>query len=112
MKHRNKSEEKKIALDRIKILFQEAESVFDRDKFLANRYVALARKISMKVKIRFSRELKRKFCKHCYSYLVPGKNCRVRVRLGKVIIYCMECKMFARIPVRKNKIIRNLKTEQ
>lgn len=103
MKHRDKSEEKRIALERIKTLFQEAEKVFSRDKTLANRYVSLARKIAMKVKLRFPQELKRRFCKHCYAYLMPGVNSRVRVRLGKVVISCLECKKFMRIPIRKRK---------
>lgn len=101
MKHRDKSEEKKIALERIKTLFQEAESVFAKDKSLANRYVSLARKIAMKVKARIPAELKRRFCKHCYAYLVPGVNSRVRIRLGKVVISCLECKRFMRIPTIK-----------
>lgn len=101
MKHRDKSEEKRIALERIKTLFQEADGVFSRDKTLANRYVSLARKIAMKVKLRFPQELKRRFCKHCYAYLMPGVNSRVRVRLGKVVTSCLECKKFMRIPTGK-----------
>ena len=93
-------QQKKIAADRIAILFQEAKEIFSKDKSLANRYVTLARKIAMKTKSRIPLELKRQFCKHCYGYLMPGVNSRVRTRAGKVIISCLDCKKFMRIPVR------------
>lgn len=88
---------KKIAEERIKKLFQQAEEVFASDKSLANRYVTLARKIAMKTKVRIPPELKGKFCKHCYKFLTPGINSRIRTRAGKVIISCLECKKFKRI---------------
>lgn len=94
-----KNKQKEIAKERIKILFDKADEVFP-NKSLANRYVTLARKISMKVKVRLPRELKRKFCKHCYKYLRSGTNARIRTRDGKVVISCFECKKFTRIPVR------------
>ena len=100
----SKRKQKEIARERIKELFQEAETIFSRDKSLANRYVTLARKLAMKVKIRIPLELKRRFCKHCYKFLLPGVNARVRTRDGKVIIACLECQRFMRIPiVRKRK---------
>ncbi len=91
---------KKIAEERIKKLFQQAEEVFSSDKSLANRYVTLARKISMKTKTRIPTSLKRKFCKHCYKFLMPGVNSRTRIRGGKVIISCLGCKKFMRIPLK------------
>lgn len=85
---------KKIAKERIAILFSEAEKVFPSDKTLADRYVELARKISMKFNVRFTSEQKRRFCKHCYSYLVPSVNSRVRVRDKMIVNYCLVCKRF------------------
>ncbi len=99
----NKSEQKKIAEERIKILFQQAQENFSKNKSLANRYVTLARKIAMKVKVRIPLELKRRYCKHCYKYLMPGVNARIRTRIGKVVISCLECKKFMRIPTLKRK---------
>ena len=96
----SKEKQKQIAKERIAILFQQAEKIFPKDKALANRYVTLARKIAMKVKIHLPLPLKRRFCKHCYHYLQPGVNARVRTRGGKVIISCFECKNFMRIPIR------------
>lgn len=96
----SKQKQKEIALHRIKILFQQAEEIFPKNKALANRYVSLARKMAMKVHAQIPRELKRRVCKHCYSFLKPGVNCRIRTREGKVVIYCMECKQFTRIPLK------------
>ena len=97
----SKQKQKEIALQRIKILFQQAEEVFPKNKTLADHYVALARKIAMKVRTSLPLELKRRYCKHCYGYLAPGVNARIRTRSGKVIISCLECKKFTRIPIVK-----------
>ena len=94
---------KKIAKERIVELFKQASLMFDRDKKLADRYVELARKIAMKAQYRIPSCLQRRFCKHCFSYLMPGKNLRVRTHEGKVVYYCMECKRFMRFPYIREK---------
>ena len=96
-----KQKQKEIAKERVRRLFELATTMFPKRKDLANRYVDLARKISMKVRMRIPPEFKRRFCKHCYKYLQPGINARVRTREGKVIISCLECKEFMRIPFKK-----------
>ena len=96
----SKTKQKEIARERIQTLFKQAEKTFSKNKSLANRYVTIARKIAMKVKIRIPKQLKRRFCKHCYKYLMPGINSRIRTRSGKVIISCFECKKFMRIPIK------------
>ena len=99
----SRQKQKQIVLERITILFQQADEVFSKNKALANRYVTLARKLAMKVKLSMPQEFKRKYCKHCYKYLKPGINARIRTRDGKVIISCFECKKFTRILVIKKK---------
>lgn len=89
-----------IALDRVKVLFKEAQIKFKTDPTLAQRYVDIARKTAMKVNLRMPRELKRKICKHCYSYLVPPKTCRVRIHKNKVIYYCLDCKKYMRYMIK------------
>jgi ribonuclease P protein subunit RPR2 len=91
----------KIALTRIKKLFEEAAKA--KEQRLANRYVELARRIGMRYKTRIPSELKRRYCKHCYSYLVPSKNCRVRLAGKKVVYCCFNCKKFMRFPYSKKK---------
>ena len=101
-KHKVKSnEQREIALERIKTLFQQAEENFSLDSKLSNRYVELARKISMKYKVKIPSELKRQFCKHCFSFLMPGDNCRIRTKDGILIIYCLNCKKFNKFKYKK-----------
>ena len=101
MARKDKAAAAKQAGRNVAELFAKAEAAFNKDKALANRYIKNARKAAMKVRMRLPAALKRKFCKHCYSFLMPGKNSRVRVNRGKVIISCFECKKFTRIPLKK-----------
>ena len=78
--------------------FELAKKAFSSSKKIANDYVRKARNLAMKHKIRLPRELKRQFCKHCYSFLVPSKNLRVRLQGKKVVYYCLECRRFMRFP--------------
>lgn len=102
-KYNKKNKLKKIAIERVKILLKEAENIFNENKELANSYVKKARKISMKVNLRIPSNLKRKYCKHCYSFLMPGKNLRVRTRNKMVVYYCLECKKFSRFKLNPKK---------
>ncbi len=88
-----------IALERIKILFQEAARQFKSHPERSHRYITLARKIAMKAKVKIPKNLKRKFCLHCYKFLQPGVNCRVRTKNKKLVYYCFSCKRFMRIPL-------------
>ena len=100
MKIISKKKQKDIAKERIQTLFKQAGDAFSKNPSLSHRYVTLARKICMKVKLRMPRDLKRKYCKHCYKFLMPGTNARIRTREGKLIIYCLECKKYTRIPLK------------
>lgn len=92
-----------IAKDRIIQLFLMAEKMaFLGDLNLANRYVDIARKISMRFKVKIPKEFKRRFCKNCYSYLLPGSNCRIRINQGKLIIYCYNCEKYTRFIFKNN----------
>jgi ribonuclease P protein subunit RPR2 len=93
----NKQLFKKIASERVLILFNQAELKFHEDSSLSDRYVQLARKIAMKYKVKIPREFKRRFCKSCFRYLVPGANCRVRLCKSKVVYTCLNCKNMTRI---------------
>lgn len=106
MKRRYRKKPKKftdIAKERINELFEQAKKEFNNDPKLSNRYVEIARKISMKYKVRIPRELKKSFCKHCYVFLMPSKNCRIRTHKGKVVYYCLNCKKYMRFPYIKEK---------
>ncbi|KAA0003661.1 MAG: ribonuclease P [Thermoplasmata archaeon] len=90
---------KRIAEKRIKRLFKEAEKRARQERLeLSNRYVEIARKISMKYLVRIPKEFRMKYCKKCGSYLVPGKNCRIRLQKHKVVITCLNCGEVKRYP--------------
>lgn len=97
----NKKNQKIIARNRINKLFELAEKNAHSNKLdLSNGYVELARKISMRYLVKIPKEHKRKFCKHCYNYLLPFVTGRIRIHRGKVIIYCYNCKKYSRIPLK------------
>lgn len=100
---KDKKLQKKIAKNRINKLFVMAEHCALSGKInLADRYVEIARKLSMKYLVRMPKQFKRRFCKHCCSYLLPDATCRVRIHHGKLVIYCYKCKKYTRIPLKKH----------
>lgn len=105
-----RAKQKYIARERVKHLISFAEKVFSKDPKLANHYINLARRVAMKTRVRIPPELKKRFCKHCYVFLQPGVNCRVRTRNGKVVYYCLNCKEYMRFPFLKEKKLRKMKT--
>ena len=82
---------KKIAKERISELFDQARQAFAAHPERSNRYVELARKIAMRQRVRIDREFRRQYCHHCYAFLVPGRNMRVRVHDGNVVVTCGSC---------------------
>ena len=100
---KNKTLQKTIAKDRIDKLFSLAEQYALSGKIhLSHRYVELARKISMRYLVPMPKECKRRFCKHCYHYLLPYVNSRVRIHRNKLIIYCHDCNKYTRIPLKNS----------
>ena len=102
MNYKNKKFQKSIAKKRIINLFNLADDkALSGDLDLADRYTDIARRISMKNLVRIPSNLKRKFCKHCYCYLLPDTNCRIRIHNKRIIIYCKNCNKYTRIPLNK-----------
>ena len=91
----------RIAKLHIDSLFQQARDIAPKDLKRATRYVELARNIAMKFRIRLPSAYKRLFCPHCYHFLLPSRNLRVRVHEHRIIYYCLECKKFWRRPLKK-----------
>ncbi len=100
-----------IAGERIDILFDLAErEASAHNLHRADRYVGLARKIGMRYNVRIPGRYKRRYCKHCHSYLLPSVNCRVRVRGRKVIIFCENCGDHMRVPFYREKVGKKSET--
>jgi ribonuclease P protein subunit RPR2 len=103
MKYRD-ANRKKIARERIEVLFNRAAEFFPEDPEHAGRCVELARRIAMRQRVRIPRALRRRYCRRCHAYLVPGVNMRVRVHNGRVVVTCMHCGHQMRYPVvRRNR---------
>ncbi|MCW4032308.1 MAG: ribonuclease P protein component 4 [Candidatus Bathyarchaeota archaeon] len=103
---------KKIARERIEILMKLAQKSVHEDPDLAKRYVTLARKIGMKCQLRLPKNLKMFICKGCGNLLVPGTNCRVRLRSdngSRVVLTCLKCNTVKRFPLTREKKLRKQK---
>ncbi|MFH1649006.1 MAG: ribonuclease P [Candidatus Woesearchaeota archaeon] len=85
-----------IVQESISHYFDEAEKIFLSDPKRADRYVDIARKLAMRHRARIPKKYQLKFCKHCYTYLRPGVNARVRKNVKTISIYCERCKRFTR----------------
>jgi ribonuclease P protein subunit RPR2 len=97
---------KRIAKRRVEVLFQQAEKTRRENPQLASRYVETARKIAMAARIRLPTEYKRRICKNCNTLLVPGDNCRVRIKQKRephVVVTCLTCGYQTRMLLRKKK---------
>ena len=95
---------KRIAMQRIRTLFHLARETVHEDPALAQRYVDIARKVAMAAKVRLPRKYRRQVCPHCKSFILPGVNCRVRVKQRRephVVITCLNCGKQMRIPLKR-----------
>ncbi len=93
---------KKIALQQIHQLFQLAKTTINEDEKLAQRYIAIARKISMASRVRLPLEYRRQICKGCKKLILPGINCRVRLQQRRephITVTCKHCGEHMRFPI-------------
>jgi ribonuclease P protein subunit RPR2 len=84
----------KLALERMGILIQNAISNARKDPQLAQRQAYLARRLSMRHKVRMPYQLRMTFCKKCKKFIAPGLNSRVRLgrsSLKSIRITCNFC---------------------
>lgn len=98
-----------IAEERIDILLRLARKMVKSDRALSKKYVEMARRIAMRSGVRLGPERKHFICKNCGSPLVPGVNCRVRVRgerETRVVMTCLECGSTKRYRAVKEKRLR------
>jgi ribonuclease P protein subunit RPR2 len=82
-------------INRLLVLAREATTACRDDR--ARRYVRRARRIAERNRIRLPREFTRTTCDACDAYLRPGKNARVRLQDGHVVVTC-DCGTQARYP--------------
>jgi ribonuclease P protein subunit RPR2 len=100
---------RQIAGERIDILLSLAREIVKLDATLSKRYVEMARRIAMRSGVRLGRRRKQFICKQCGTALVPGVNCRVRMRAEHgthVVVTCLECGSMKRYPAVREKRLR------
>ena len=88
----------KKAISDIEKLFQQAQDVFSKNPKLADKYIIKARRIGEKARTPIPAKLKKRFCRNCDSFWMPGKNVRVRLQQRKVVYSCLMCGSFTRHP--------------
>jgi len=99
-----KNSKKEIATLRMHVLFKNAVSNARKDADLAEKQAIIAKKISMKYKIRMPYEIRSCFCKKCKKFIVPGVNSKVRVGRSNVKSIRITCNFCAHT---YRKIIKN-----
>ncbi len=104
---KQKSLIKDLAVQRINRLFELADQEFEENPKRSDRYVLLARRIGMRFRVRFPKTLKRRMCKHCRSYLVPGSSARVRLRGRYITVTCLRCNKQMRYPYKLSENSKN-----
>jgi len=91
-----------IAKQRVQKLFSLAEETIHEDPALAQQYADTARRIAMAAKVRLPKQYRHRICRHCKSFILPGVNCRVRIRQLRqphVVTTCLNCGKQMRIPL-------------
>jgi ribonuclease P protein subunit RPR2 len=87
-----------IARERIERLQELArDATVDGYDERARRYVRRARRIAERNRLSLPRSFVRFTCDGCDAYLRPGRNARVRLRDGHVVVTC-DCGYQARYP--------------
>lgn len=87
-----------LATERIKRLHALAdEAASECHEERARRYVRRARRVAERNRLELPREFVRFTCDRCDAYLRPGKNARVRLQDGHVVVTC-DCGEHDRYP--------------
>jgi len=84
---------KKIAMERMEILIENAISNAKTNPKLSQRQASIARRISTRHKIRMPYNLRMVFCKKCKSFIAPGINSRIRLGRASVKSIRITCNL-------------------
>lgn len=98
---RNRIRNKVRATLKIKEMFLEALIAYREDYDYANDIIRKAVRLKLKNQARLEMPEKLMLCKNCKSLLIPGYNCRVRLKAGHLVYFCARCKHMRRIPYKR-----------
>ncbi|MFW9767617.1 MAG: ribonuclease P protein component 4 [Candidatus Thorarchaeota archaeon] len=97
---RPRAKAKRLTQARVNILWEQAQEEVRRGRpEIARRHMFNARKIAQKTRTKLPRYMSRRVCKACGTVLVPGENCRVRIRHNRsrhMTVTCLTCGMIKR----------------
>ncbi|MEM4246767.1 MAG: ribonuclease P [Candidatus Woesearchaeota archaeon] len=96
----NKGLERQSSLQQVQALFDAAALVFPKSPSEANRLIAKAHRLVLRSKLKLPSVLKRRYCKHCKAFWVPGKSVRVRLAKGRIVYSCLSCRKIQRMPIK------------
>ena len=64
---------------------------------LSDRYAYIAKRLLMSKKIKLPKEEKFLICRNCNRLLIPGVNCRVRLKQGFLTYKCLNCESVRKV---------------
>jgi len=82
----------KLITERMEQLLELAEKNVKTHPERAKRYVQLARKLSTRYRVEIPKRFKKRVCKICNRYWIPGYNLSIRInKKNGVVVYRCEC---------------------
>lgn len=84
---------------RAELLSLAREAALDDRLSDASRYGELAWRLTTRYQLEATDRLKRRVCRGCFTYQLPGVTARFRLEGGSVSRTCLECGRVRRIPV-------------
>ncbi|KXH72504.1 MAG: hypothetical protein AM326_11140 [Candidatus Thorarchaeota archaeon SMTZ-45] len=96
---------KRLAEVRVEILWEQAKKAIKSGRpEIARQQMFSARKIAQRTRTKLPQHINRRICRSCGSILVPGDNCRVRVRHNRskhLAVTCLNCGRVKRYDINK-----------
>ena len=81
-------------------MFDAAALVFPKRPEEAHRLVEKAHRLILCHKLKLPALLKRRYCRKCRAFWLPGRTVRVRLAKGRIIYSCLSCKKIQRMPIK------------
>ncbi len=95
----DKKQKQESAVQQVRALFDAAAIAFPKNPAEAHKLAAKAHKIVLRSKVKLPAVLKKRYCKSCRAYWVPGTTVRVRLGKGRIAYTCLACKKIRRVPL-------------
>ncbi len=105
MKQGKGSEIAQVVAERVEILLSQAHSIAKKNLVRAKKYVKMARRLSEKYRVRFTKVQKMHFCKKCNTPFIPGHNVRIAFvpKTHQMVYECKGCGAVIKFPYKKKK---------